>query len=70
MGKKRQLEFDFEGLNGLPKGYQIKPGDNVVKWVADFIQGGWSKDYRSFERSQGTVVSVDGDDVKVKVGSS
>lgn len=70
MGKKRQLEFDFEGLNGLPKGYQIKPGDNVVKWVADFIQGGWSKDYRSFERSQGTVVSVDGDDVKVKFGSS
>lgn len=70
MGKKRQLELDFEGLNGLPKGYQIKPGDNVVKWVAEFFQGGWSKDYRTYERSQGTVVSVDGDDVKVKFGSS
>lgn len=59
-----------KGMNGLPKGYQIKPGDNVVKWVADFIQGGWGKDHRTFERSQGTVVSVDGDDVKVKFGGS
>ena len=59
-----------KGMNGLPKDYKVKPGDHLVKWVAIFNGGGWGKNYRSFERSEGEVVSVDGDDVKVKFGSS
>ena len=58
MGKKRQLEFDFEGLNGLPKGVKNTLGSYFHGWPKDYKN---DTDYRR--------MFVDNDKLRIEINS-
>lgn len=66
----KQLVIDFDRLDGIRKGYKVKAGDKIVRWVFTYNKGWVGKVTRSWRRSEGEVLSVDGDVINVRIDDS
>ena len=64
---EKQLVIDFDRLDGIRKWYKVKAGDKIVRWVFTYNKGWVGKVTRSWRRSEGEVLSVDGDVINVRI---